>query len=33
MTMIAETAPVKNPARWTGRVLSGLVKRTLRAAA
>src|SRR6187399_2896032 len=25
MTMIAETAPVKNPARLTGRILSGLV--------
>src|SRR6476620_4983882 len=24
-TMIAETAPVSKPARWTGRVLSGLV--------
>ena len=25
MTTIAETAPVKKPVRWTGRVLSGLV--------
>ena len=25
MTMIAETAPVKNPASLTGRILSGLV--------
>ena len=25
MTMIAETTPVSKPARWTGRVLSGLV--------
>ena len=25
MTTITETAPVSNPARWTGRVLSGLV--------
>jgi hypothetical protein len=25
MSTIAETAPVNNPARWTGRVLSGLV--------
>ena len=25
MSTIAETAPVKNPARWIGRVLSGLV--------
>ena len=25
MTTIAETAPVAKPARWTGRVLSGLV--------
>ncbi|OCK62353.1 DoxX family protein [Bradyrhizobium sp. LMTR 3] len=25
MTVIAETAPVSNPARWTGRILSGLV--------
>ena len=25
MTMIAETTPVRKPARWTGRVLSGLV--------
>ena len=25
MPMIAETAPVSKPARWTGRVLSGLV--------
>jgi hypothetical protein len=25
MSMITETAPVSKPARWTGRVLSGLV--------
>src|SRR3954463_11266227 len=25
MTTIAETAPAANPARWTGRILSGLV--------
>src|SRR4051794_33912948 len=25
ITLIAETAPVRKPARWTGRVLSGLV--------
>ncbi|NOJ41607.1 DoxX family protein [Bradyrhizobium australiense] len=25
MTVIAETAPVSNPARWLGRILSGLV--------
>ncbi|WP_028349208.1 DoxX family protein [Bradyrhizobium murdochi] len=25
MTVIAETAPVSNPARWMGRILSGLV--------
>ncbi|WP_213286870.1 DoxX family protein [Bradyrhizobium sp. sGM-13] len=25
MTVIAETAPVANPARWMGRLLSGLV--------
>ncbi|MEH2531562.1 hypothetical protein V1277_002059 [Bradyrhizobium sp. AZCC 1588] len=25
MTVIAETAPVSNPARWAGRILSGLV--------
>jgi DoxX-like family len=25
MTVITETAPVSNPARWTGRILSGLV--------
>ncbi|ANV99461.1 DoxX family protein [Bradyrhizobium icense] len=25
MTVIAETAPVSNPARWMGRALSGLV--------
>jgi hypothetical protein len=25
MTTITETAPVSNPARWTGRILSGLV--------
>ena len=25
MAAIAETAPVKKPARWSGRVLSGLV--------
>lgn len=25
MTIITETAPVSNPARWVGRILSGLV--------